>query len=51
VLAAQDVNSVDQVKKKWKNLKDVFFRKKKEARGFSGCGPDQVSITWPFFRY
>ena len=51
--ALRDVNlhTLKGIKSHWKNLKDTYRTKKKEAKGKSGAGRDQVKNPkeWPYF--
>jgi len=46
------LGSVDEARKFWRNLKDTYVRKKREAKGKSGAGLKDVKQPkkeWPFF--
>jgi hypothetical protein len=48
-LKEQNVSTVDELKKKWRNLRDYFGLKLKKVRGKSGTGAEDVRCEWPFF--
>ncbi|CAG7724463.1 unnamed protein product [Allacma fusca] len=53
-IAGECEKSVDQVKKRWRGLRDTFFREMKKLKSPSGAGCDpefslDVSSTWPWF--
>ena len=50
VLSQNNLDSIDCLKKQFKNLRDSFFKAKKDLKPKSGSGRDAVPAIWPFYQ-
>ena len=49
-LISNEMNSLEDLRKQWKSLKDVYQREKKKLSPPSGSGADALpKVSWPFY--
>ena len=48
----EQIETIDELKNIWKNVRDTYTRRKKKAKGQSGAGLQDVKqeLDWPFFK-
>ena len=50
-LISNEMNSLEDLRKQWKSLKDMFHREKKKLFPPSGSGSDDLpKVSWPFYQ-